>query len=86
MLGQRADAQNGEVRLQIVNIAIAEHAEVPTEPESGLLRRRVLFGIALSTLLAVGIALLREWMDPSVKSAAQAERLAGLPVLGEIQA
>jgi uncharacterized protein involved in exopolysaccharide biosynthesis len=71
---------------QIVNIAIAEHADVPTEPESGTLRRRVLFGIAFSTMLAVGVALLREWMDPSVKSAAQAERLAGLPVLGEIQA
>ena len=71
---------------QIVNIAIAEHADVPSEPESGLLRKRIMFGIALSTLLAVGIALLRDWMDPSVKSAAQAERLAGLPVLGEIQA
>ncbi len=71
---------------QIVNIAIAERAAVPTEPESGQLRRRVLFGTFLSGLLAVGLALLRDWMDPSVKTAAQAERLAGLPVLGELQA
>jgi uncharacterized protein involved in exopolysaccharide biosynthesis len=71
---------------QIVNIAIAERAAVPTEPESGQLRRRVLVGTFLSGLLAVGLALLRDWMDPSVKTAAQAERLAGLPVLGELQA
>ena len=71
---------------QIVNISIAERAAVPTEPESGQLRRRVLFGTVLSMMLAVGLALLRDWMDPSVKTAAQAERLAGLPVLGELQA
>jgi capsular polysaccharide biosynthesis protein len=46
----------------------------------------VLFGTLLSMMLAVGLALLRDWMDPSVKTAAQAERLAGLPVLGELQA
>ncbi len=71
---------------QIVNIAIAERASVPTEPESGQLKRRVLLGTVLSLMLSVGLALLRDWMDPSVKTAAQAERIAGLPVLGELQA
>jgi uncharacterized protein involved in exopolysaccharide biosynthesis len=70
---------------QIVNIAIAERASVPTEPESGQLKRRVIFGTMVSLLLSVGLALLRDWMDPSVKTAAQAERIAGLPVLGELQ-
>ena len=69
---------------QIVNIAIAERASVPTEPESGQLKRRVIFGTMVSLLLSVGLALLRDWMDPSVKTAAQAERIAGLPVLGAL--
>jgi capsular polysaccharide biosynthesis protein len=36
-------------------------------------------------LIGIGIAFLRDWMDPSVKSAGQIERLVGLPVLGELQ-
>lgn len=70
---------------QIVNIAIAERAQVPTEPQGGRVKRRILFGAILSALLAFGVAFIRDWMDPSVKTASQAERLVGLPVLGELQ-
>jgi uncharacterized protein involved in exopolysaccharide biosynthesis len=68
---------------KLVNVAIAAHADVPTEPEGGH-KRRILFGAVFSGMLAIGIALLRDWMDPSVKTALQAERLVGLPVLGEL--
>ena len=70
---------------QLVNIAVAERAETPTEPMGGRMKKRILFGGVLSVLLAAGIAMFRDWMDPSVKTGSQAERLIGLPVLGEIQ-
>jgi uncharacterized protein involved in exopolysaccharide biosynthesis len=70
---------------QIVNIAIAERAQVPGEPEGAALKRTSAFGAAMSLLLGIGLAFFRDWMDPSVKSAGQIERLVGLPVLGELQ-
>jgi uncharacterized protein involved in exopolysaccharide biosynthesis len=70
---------------QIVNIAIAERAQVPGEPEGAALKRTSAFGAALSLLIGIGLAFFRDWMDPSVKSAGQIERLVGLPVLGELQ-
>jgi uncharacterized protein involved in exopolysaccharide biosynthesis len=70
---------------QMVNIAIVERAQVPGEPEGAALKRTSAFGAALSLLIGIGLAFFRDWMDPSIKSAGQIERLVGLPVLGELQ-
>jgi uncharacterized protein involved in exopolysaccharide biosynthesis len=70
---------------RMVNIVVAEHAQAPGEPMGGRLKKTSAFGAAFSLLLAVGIAFLRDWMDPSVKTAGQIERMVGLPVLGELQ-
>jgi succinoglycan biosynthesis transport protein ExoP len=70
---------------QMVNIAIVERAQMPGEPEGAALKRTSAFGAALSLLIGIGLAFFRDWMDPSIKSAGQIERLVGLPVLGELQ-
>jgi uncharacterized protein involved in exopolysaccharide biosynthesis len=69
---------------QIVNIAIAERAQVPNSPVAAGTKKRVAFGAAFSMILAVGLAMFRDFTDPSVKTAAQAVRITGLPVLGQI--
>jgi uncharacterized protein involved in exopolysaccharide biosynthesis len=69
---------------QIVNIAIAERAQVPNSPVAAGTKRRVAFGAALSIILAFGLAMFRDFTNPSVKTAAQAVRITGLPVLGQI--
>jgi capsular polysaccharide biosynthesis protein len=41
-------------------------------------------GAVVSLAAGLGLAFVRDRFDPSVKSAAEAQRLAGLPVLSEI--
>ena len=44
----------------------------------------VVAGGGIGLLLGIAVALLRDWIDPSIKSTSQAERLTGVPVLAEI--
>jgi uncharacterized protein involved in exopolysaccharide biosynthesis len=69
---------------QILNITVAQPAVVPREPEASPVLKYVVLGAGLGLLVGMGLALLRDWLDPSVKSTSQAERLTGVPVLGEI--
>jgi uncharacterized protein involved in exopolysaccharide biosynthesis len=69
---------------QILNITVAQAASVPREPEASPILKYIALGAGLGLLVGMGLALLRDWMDPSVKSTTQAERLTGVPVLGEI--
>ena len=68
----------------IVNIAIAEHATVPSAPEKS--KSLIIFGAGtlLSLLAGVGLAFLRDRLDPAVKSAAEAHGVTGLPILAEV--
>ena len=70
--------------LGIVNLTVVEHAEVPVAPQSSSQWNIVILGGILSLAAAVGLGFARDHLDPSIKSAAQAERLTGLPVLVEI--
>jgi uncharacterized protein involved in exopolysaccharide biosynthesis len=69
---------------KIVNVAIAEAATVPRDPEPVRRVRLVLIGFIMSLLVGAGVAFLIDRMDPSVKSSLQAQRVTGLPVLTEI--
>ncbi len=69
---------------RFVNLSVVEPAVPATAPESGGRTVRVLGLTLLGGLLGVGAAFLRDWLDPSVKSAAQAERITGVPVIAEI--
>jgi uncharacterized protein involved in exopolysaccharide biosynthesis len=68
----------------IVNIAIAERAEMPTSPEKS--KSMIIFaaGTFMSLLAGVGLAFLRDRLDPAVKSAAEAHTATGLPILAEV--
>ncbi len=70
---------------QIINITVAEPARVPHQPKAPQMPRMVLLGALVSLMVGIALSLVRDWVDPSVKSSKQAERLAGVPVLGEIQ-
>ncbi len=56
------------------------------EPEMGTVRRALEIGLrtAVGLLAAVALAFLLHYLDPSVRTTAEAERVLGLPVLGEI--
>jgi succinoglycan biosynthesis transport protein ExoP len=68
----------------LVNINILEPAEAPGIPESGRGPLKLLAGVAASLALAALAAAVRERLDPAVNSDAQAERIAGLPVIGSV--
>jgi len=82
---EQARLSNALDESNIVNVAIVERAVPPTQPESSPIKQLMVTGFAGSLLLGMGIALMRDWLDPSVKTTLQVERITGLPVLGEIQ-
>jgi uncharacterized protein involved in exopolysaccharide biosynthesis len=69
----------------IVNIAVAEPAEVPTSPEKTKKMMMIALGAMMSLMAGVGLAFLRDRMDPAVKSAADAQGVTGLPILAEVR-
>lgn len=69
---------------RIVNLAIAEPAEVPPAPASSHALVILLAAVLLSLMVAVVCGLARDWLDPTVKNGAQARRTAALPVLAEV--
>lgn len=73
-------------RLTTTNIQILDKAEIPMFPA----RPRKLFNIGLSLLIGlvigIGLALFIEYLDNTIKSAEEVDRLLGLPVLGLVPA
>lgn len=58
-------------------------ASVPSEPFEPRPARNIVLGIALGLIVGVGVALLAEYLDDSIKSKEDLERaMAGVPVLG----
>ncbi|MFI5364889.1 MAG: GumC family protein [Candidatus Binatia bacterium] len=69
---------------RILNVSVVEPAQVPVAPQRWKGPRQLSAGAALSLLLGIGLAFVRDRIDPSIKSAAEACQLTGLPLLGEI--
>lgn len=69
----------------LVDIAVAQSAEVPNVPEKSKQAMRFVLGAIVSLIAAVGLAFLRDRMDPAVKSATEAKTVTGLPILAEIR-
>lgn len=69
----------------LVDIAIAEKAEIPTVPEKSKQALMLVLGTVMSLVAGVGLAFLRDHLDPAVKSAVEAKNVTGLPVLAEVR-
>jgi uncharacterized protein involved in exopolysaccharide biosynthesis len=68
----------------IVNVAIAEPAQVPVAPEPSKSVRILAVAAIMSLFAGVGLAFARDRLDPAVKSSAEAERVTGLQILADI--
>lgn len=69
---------------RIVNVRIVDRAVIPETPEPSKRTTTILLGAIMSLAAALGLALARDRLDPSVKSSSEARRISGLPVLAEI--
>lgn len=69
---------------KIVNVSVVESARVPAAPMPSKALMQIIVGALLSLLAGVSLAFVRDRVDPTVKSAAEARALTDLPVLAEI--
>jgi tyrosine-protein kinase Etk/Wzc len=79
-----------EVRIseagKLGNVRIIDNADIPQEPVGPRRKLNILFGAILGLALGVGIVLLMEYMDTSLKTIHDIEHFLNLPVLGLIPA
>lgn len=76
------------VRLQDTresNVRIIDHALMPDGPFRPSLRKDLTYGLLVGLLFGIGMALLIEFLDRTVKSPEEVERRLGLAVLAVIQ-
>lgn len=76
-VGLAEDAKNS-------NITIVDRALIPSQRFSPSLRKNLLLGLLLGAMLGVGAALLLEFLDNTIKTPEDVERLLHLGVLGVI--
>jgi uncharacterized protein involved in exopolysaccharide biosynthesis len=69
---------------QIVNVTIAERAEVPVGPEPSKSVRILVLAAVMSLMAGIALAFGRDRLDPAVKSSSEAQRVTGLPILADI--
>ena len=68
------------------NVRIIDRALVPTSPFRPSLRNDLSAGLSSGLVLGIGIVFLLHFLDRSIKSAEELERLLGLPVLAVVPA
>ncbi|MCB1058021.1 MAG: hypothetical protein KDD11_21175, partial [Acidobacteria bacterium] len=66
------------------NVRIVDSALVPSAPILPSLRRNVGLGLLIGLLAGVGLALLIEFLDRTIKSGEELERILGMPTLAVI--
>lgn len=67
-----------------IKATVVDPGTEPSSPVSPRPQRNLVLGLVLGLLLGVGLALLRETLDTSVKSIKQLEELTDAPILGSI--
>ncbi|MCI4445644.1 MAG: polysaccharide biosynthesis tyrosine autokinase [Candidatus Aminicenantes bacterium] len=72
--------------LRTSNIRIVDRADIPIRPSSPKKLRNLLIALFLGLFGGVGLALVMEYLDNSVKSVEDVERYSGLPTLGVVPA
>ncbi len=68
----------------IVNVSIIEPAEMPKRSVPSKAKLFLILGCAIGFVLGFILAFLKDWLDPVLKSSAQAYRLSGIPIISEI--
>ncbi len=66
------------------NVRLIDSARIPVTPSSPSIRRNLLLGLFLGLFGGIGVALLLETLDNTVRSPEQVEQIAALPALGTI--
>jgi len=66
------------------NISIIDKATPPTKKHKPSMRTNLAFGLLLGTLLGLGIAFIREFIDDSIKTSKLLEQTTGLAVLSQL--
>lgn len=70
--------------LRTSNIRIVDRADLPLRPDSPRKFRNLLLALFLGLFGGLGLALVMEYLDNTVKSAEDIERYSGLPTLGVV--
>ncbi|MGI8663281.1 MAG: YveK family protein [Acidimicrobiales bacterium] len=65
-------------------VSVYEHAVLPTTPEPSSLFRNLLLAAMFGLIVAVGVVVLLEYLDLTIKSTDDAQQRLQLPVLGAI--
>ncbi|HTZ72597.1 MAG TPA: polysaccharide biosynthesis tyrosine autokinase [Candidatus Aquilonibacter sp.] len=73
-----------EAGLKSSNIRIVDQALVPTSPSGPARTRNILLGLLVGIVGGIGLAVFREYLDNTVKSPDDVERLTGLPSLAVV--
>jgi capsular polysaccharide biosynthesis protein len=81
-----ADSFKKQIRdfMQVENVAVVDRAMIPTSPVKPRKLMNVAVAVVLGAMAAVGIVLLMEYLDTTLKTQDDVSRHLGLPVLGLI--
>jgi len=69
---------------KVDSVSIVDKAVPPTKPVKPEKKKNVLIAFAVGLMVSVGLALLLEFLDTTIKNSKDVEQVLGLPVLGEI--
>lgn len=83
-LNQKLKEAQIEAGLKSSNIRIVDQALVPTAPSGPQRTRNILLALLVGLVGGVGLAVFREYLDNTVKSPDDIERLTGLPSLAVV--
>ncbi|HEY6464838.1 MAG TPA: polysaccharide biosynthesis tyrosine autokinase, partial [Candidatus Acidoferrales bacterium] len=83
-LNQKLKEAQIEAGLKSSNIRIVDQALVPTSPAGPQRTRNILLALLVGIVGGVGLAVFREYLDNTVKSPDDIERLTGLPSLAVV--
>ena len=83
-VNQRSNQTELESRTTLTNLSVLNPASEPTQPSSPRTTMNMLLALFVGTLLAVGVAMLRELLDRRVRSAAEVVAALEIPLLGAL--
>lgn len=83
-LAEKAEQLRINEQLETGSGSLVAAAAVPAVASSPNLTRNVALGLAVGLVFGLGMAFLYEYLDNTIKSTEEAERLYGAPVLGHI--